>query len=147
MNDLSADCREATRRYVRFFETLTPAALAELDRYFAPDARFKDPFNDVRGPLAIGRVFEHMFENTQTPRFLIEGWICEADTSCIRWQFRCKLQGMAIEFKGMSHVRFDSEGKVVEHIDYWDPAEHIYAKLPLLGGLMRYLRRRLAVPA
>jgi len=33
---------------------------------------------------------------------------------------------------------------VTYHRDYWDTAEELYAKLPLLGGLMRLLRRRLA---
>jgi hypothetical protein len=54
------------------------------------------------------------------------------------------MQGLAISVPGMSFVRFDDQGKVVEHIDYWDPAAGIYEQLPLLGTLMRYLRRRLS---
>jgi len=43
--------------------------------------------------------------------------------------------------RGASHLRFDAAGKVVLHRDYWDAAEELYAKLPVLGGLMRYLKR------
>ena len=38
---------EAITRVVDFFEHLQPAHLAHLDRYYASDARFKDPFYDV----------------------------------------------------------------------------------------------------
>ena len=31
------------------------------------------------------------------------------------------------------------------HRDYWDAAEELYEKLPILGGLMRWLKRRNAV--
>lgn len=38
------------------------------------------------------------------------------------------------------------DGRIVLHRDYWDAAEELYAKLPVLGGLMRYLKRKLAAP-
>jgi steroid delta-isomerase len=31
-------------------------------------------------------------------------------------------------------------GKVVWHRDYWDAAEELYAKLPAIGWLMRFLQ-------
>jgi len=40
----------------------------------------------------------------------------------------------------------DGRGKVVAHRDYWDAAEELYAKLPLLGPLVRLLGRRFAAP-
>ena len=42
---------------------------------------------------------------------------------------------------GVSHLRFDDEGKVTHHRDYWDTGEELYAKLPLIGGAVRLLRR------
>ena len=56
-------------RLARFYETLTPAALPGLDQLYAPDARFRDPFNEVAGTAAIRRIFEHMFATTEAPRF------------------------------------------------------------------------------
>ena len=43
--------------------------------------------------------------------------------------------------RGASHLRFDASGKVMLHRDYWDAAEELYAKLPLLGAPMRLLQR------
>src|SRR5690606_157913 len=52
---------EAITRLVECFENLQPATVAELGRLYAPDARFKDPFNEVQGVPAIEAIFQHMF--------------------------------------------------------------------------------------
>jgi hypothetical protein len=44
---------------------------------------------------------------------------------------------------GATHLKFDATGRVAYHRDYWDAAEELYAKLPLIGPLMRWLRRRM----
>ena len=46
------------RRLAHFYETLTPPRCLRLDQLYAPDARFKRPFNEVAGTAAIRRVFE-----------------------------------------------------------------------------------------
>ena len=43
-----------------------------------------------------------------------------------------------------SHMRFAADGRVVYHRDYWDAAEELYEKLPVLGPLMRWLKRQAA---
>mgnify|MGYP003402137732 FL=1 len=46
--------------------------------------------------------------------------------------------------RGVSHLRFDAEGMVNYHRDYWDAAEELYMKLPAVGWLMRGLRRMIS---
>jgi hypothetical protein len=46
--------------------------------------------------------------------------------------------------RGVSHLRFDAEGRVDYHRDYWDAAEELYMKLPAIGLLMRGLRKVIA---
>ena len=43
---------------------------------------------------------------------------------------------------GASQLVFDAQGRVVLHRDYWDAAEELYEKLPVVGSLMRWLKRR-----
>jgi steroid delta-isomerase len=40
-------------------------------------------------------------------------------------------------------VRFGPDGRVTYHRDYWDAAGELYAKLPVVGPLMRYLARKM----
>jgi steroid delta-isomerase len=44
---------------------------------------------------------------------------------------------------GATHLKFDAAGRIAYHRDYWDAAEELYAKLPLIGPVMRWLRRRM----
>jgi hypothetical protein len=44
---------------------------------------------------------------------------------------------------GVSEVAFDEAGKVRSHIDHWDAAGGLYERLPLIGAVLRHLRRRL----
>jgi hypothetical protein len=43
--------------------------------------------------------------------------------------------------RGGTHLRLAADGRILEHRDYWDAAEELYEKLPLLGALMRWLKR------
>ncbi|MBO0615174.1 nuclear transport factor 2 family protein [Thiothrix fructosivorans] len=133
-------------RYLQTFTTLQADKLEGLAEIFEADARFKDPFNDVRGVAAITRIFAHMFATTQHSRFMIVDHALAGDTLFIRWDYHFQtLKGESWEIPGTSVVQFNAEGLAVEHVDYWDPAEHIYSKLPMLGLVMRWLRGKLAV--
>ena len=39
-------------------------------------------------------------------------------------------------------VVLDAQGQVTLHRDYWDAAEELYEKLPVVGALMRWLKKR-----
>ncbi|KQY90463.1 MULTISPECIES: nuclear transport factor 2 family protein [Roseateles] len=121
------------------YETLQSADLDRLIGLYAEDCRFKDPFNDVRGRAALRRVFEHMFETLKAPRFVITTVFVEGDQCFLAWDFHTG----DLVIRGASHLRFDAAGLVADHRDYWDAAEELYEKLPVLGALMRLLKRRL----
>jgi hypothetical protein len=39
-------------------------------------------------------------------------------------------------------MTFNEELLITEHRDYWDAAEELYEKIPVLGALMRWLKKR-----
>ena len=117
-----------------------------LDRVYASDARFKDPFNNVQGLSAIQRIFRHMFASLDQPRFLITGRIVQGQQCFLTWEFHFGFksfkQGQAQCIVGASHLLLDEAGLITLHRDYWDAAEELYEKLPLVGRLMRWLKAR-----
>ena len=130
-----------------FFETLTPARLGEFGAYYSADASFKDPFNDVRGLPAIERIFTHMFHQLASARFVVHEQVVDARGAMLVWTLHYRAgtgPGPEQTIRGASHLKFDASGKVVLHRDYWDAAEELYAKQPLLGSLMHFLRRKLS---
>ncbi|MCB2017497.1 MAG: nuclear transport factor 2 family protein [Hydrogenophaga sp.] len=138
--------RESVATLARFYEQLRPQDLDRLDQLYAADARFKDPFNEVRGLAAIRRVFEHMFDTLHDPRFVVTRQLVDGQEAFLAWEFRFRFRRFdsATEqvIRGGSHLVFLPDGRVADHRDYWDAAEELYEKLPGLGVLMRWLKRQ-----
>lgn len=136
--------RHHAERIASFFETLRPESLTRLDTIYAHDARFKDPFNDVLGVPAIANIFRHMFEQLDSPAFSVETRIVDGDQLMLGWVFSFRRGGRSIEIKGVTHMILDADGRISLHRDYWDAAEELYSKLPLIGAPIRWLAARLS---
>ncbi len=132
-------------RLIDFFEHLAPADLARMGQIYTADARFKDPFNEVQGVPAITAIFAHMFASLDEPRFVVRDAIVQDGQCFLSWDFVFRMRrfdrGLQT-IRGGSQLRLAADGRVQEHRDYWDAAEELYEKLPVLGALMRWLKRR-----
>jgi hypothetical protein len=135
----------AVDRIIEAFQTLTPERVERLDSIYANDARFKDPFNDVQGLAEIQRIFRHMYASLENPRFLITGRIVQGAQCFLTWEFHFAFkrfkQGQAQCIVGGSHLVLNDKARITLHRDYWDAAEELYEKLPLVGSLMRWMKR------
>jgi steroid Delta-isomerase len=132
-------------RIVTLFETLMPADTARLHEVYAADVRFKDPFNDVQGIAAVQEVFSHMFVALDEPRFVVRDIIVQGDACFLTWDFIFRFKRFSRELqtiRGGSHLVLDAQDRIALHRDYWDAAEELYEKLPVVGALMRWLKRR-----
>lgn len=130
-------------RLVQFYENLDPASLAHLPAIHAARATFKDPFNDVRGIEPITAIFRHMVDQVDDPRFVVNTRLLQGAEAFLVWDFRFRMKRFSRArqcIRGATHIRFDAAGMVAMHRDYWDAAEELYEKLPVLGGLMRWLK-------
>lgn len=133
-------------RVVKVFETLSVSSVDSLRTIYAPDARFADPFNTVQGIAAIEDVFRHMFASLEQPHFVVTGTVVQDDQCVLLWEFRFRFRPFRRQqdqsLPGSSHLRFDAQGRITQHQDYWDVAHGLYQKMPVLGALMRWLRKR-----
>jgi ketosteroid isomerase-like protein len=140
------DHRAAAEQIAHRFETLTPRTLPQLAALYAEGARFKDPFNEVFGTAAITHIFEHMFESLNEPRFVVTQRIVDGTQLFLVWEmhFRFKRFDTVTPqvIRGGSHLTLTPDGRISDHRDYWDAAEELYEKLPLVGRLMKWLKRR-----
>jgi hypothetical protein len=140
------DTRLATARLARFFEALTPQSVPQLHALYDAQAHFKDPFNEVQGLPEIERIFRHMYVALDGPHFVITGQLVDGAQAFLTWEFRFRFKRFDTQtlqtVRGGSHILFNEQGLVTLHRDYWDAAEELYEKLPVVGGLMRWLKKR-----
>ena len=143
---MSDDTSAAVDRLRTYFETISPQSVGRIGEFYAADARFKDPFNEVRGLPEVQRIFSHMFVALERPRFVVTDSIVGENQCFLTWNFEFHLKRFdrvtLQTIRGASHLKFTAAGLIDFHRDYWDAAEELYEKLPVLGGLMRWLKRR-----
>jgi len=131
----------AATRYAEFFAHFKPDDLERFPEFFAANARFRDPFNDVVGIEAIVKVFAHMYTQCAQPRFVVYDCALSGQVAYLHWRFNCDKH---LSIDGLSKVVFDEHGLVLEHLDYWDAAAQLYQRIPLLGSVLRLIQRKLA---
>ena len=133
-------------RLTACFESLAPGSIPQLVALYAPNAHFVDPFNDVQGLVAIEGIFRHMFLALDAPRFVVTGQVVQGAECFLLWDFHFRFKRFDTQtvqtIRGTSHLVFSEDGLVTLHRDYWDAAQELYEKLPLIGGLMRWLKKR-----
>lgn len=131
---------------VDFFEALSPAGVARMGEFYAADTWFKDPFNEVQGLAQVQQIFSHMYVALDRPRFVVTAQVIDGNQCFLTWNFEFYFRRRGPQqlqtIRGASHLTFNEAGLVARHRDYWDAAEELYEKLPLLGSLMRWLRTR-----
>lgn len=144
---MSGDLEAAARTYGAYFETLRPDNVARLRDLATPDMRFVDPFNDVRGVDQVIDLLSRMFDDATEVSFRMLDRACQRDRCFLRWEFFCRPRrlpkGPTWRIEGVSMVRFDEGGRILEHVDYWDAAQQFYGRLPVIGPLLRAIGRRL----
>ena len=130
----------------KWFETLSPTALASVGEIYASDAVFIDPFNELKGLASIRAVYQHMFDTLVRPRFVITKSVSTLQSGFMTWDFLFECRGQSMCISGCTQFELNAAGLITLHQDYWDPAQQIYEKIPLLGSVLRLLRRKLALP-
>jgi steroid Delta-isomerase len=131
---------------VQFFESLEPTCVAKIGDFYTEDAYFKDPFNEVRSVAEIQQIFSHMFVALEQPHFVVTDRVVQDQQCFLVWDFKFRFKRFDTVtlqvVRGTSHLRFAADGRIHYHRDYWDAAEELYEKLPILGSLMRWLKQR-----
>jgi len=131
-------------KLIHFFESISKENTVDLKQIYTDDVFFKDPFNEVNGIQHVITIFDHMFHQLDQPRFVVTTHVSQGDQTFLTWDFLFKMKRFNRNeqcIRGASHIRFAADGRVSYHRDYWDVAEELYEKLPLIGSVMRGLKK------
>ena len=145
----SAEEREALPRFAAFFSSFAPDRIERLlATTYAPDVWFNDTLKTLRGSEALAHYLKESAAAVEACRVEIEDTVRNNHGEFyVRWKMMIRFnrfkRGIDTWTVGMSHLRFGADGRVVYHQDYWNAADGLYEHIPLLGGLIRAIKRRL----
>lgn len=131
-------------RFQEVFQQLRHDTLDLLDEVYAADIVFEDPLHRVEGLVALRDYFARMYEGVESIRFEFDAVLEAHGEAMLTWTMHMRhrrLQpGQELALPGASHIRFGTQ--VHYHRDYFDAGALLYERLPLLGGVVRAIRRR-----
>lgn len=145
----SAAEREAVDRFSAFLQNLgNEEFLRENTRKtYSHDAFLNDTLVTHHGAEAIESYF------IQTSRAMTHFEVTIDDVArsgadhYVRWTMifaaPALAKGEKVHSTGISQVRFTRDGKVAFHQDFWDSGENFFGRLPVAGGIIGLIRKRL----
>ena len=130
--------------YAKFLENLTVKDIPKLNQFVTEDILFIDPFHQVRGFKNMSHIFTNLFEKVANITFKVGSHATNGTIVYFEWTLTGVLSKEPWIVEGVTKLTFNEKNLITEHTEYWDTASQLYEKLPIIGGLMRYFRRRIS---
>ena len=140
---------EIISRFEKFSGDIsTNNILNHLSEVYSADVYFSDPFKQIHGLPDFQTYL--LKDSSAVAQYDIE-WqdVGKSDGDYyFRWVMNVKLKRDSkdkppIRTCGISQIRFGADGKVVYEQDYFDAAAFLYEQIPILGGEIRFIKKRL----
>ena len=135
---------DAVGRLQALFQELRADNLALLDGVYAADVTFEDPLHRVEGLAALKAYFGRLYAAVESIRFDFETVVAGPDEAMLTWTMHMRharlRSGQELALPGATHIRFAE--RVHYHRDYFDAGALLYERLPVLGTVIRAIRRR-----
>lgn len=133
------------QNFARFFGNLTEDNARILTRQtYAPTLFFHDTFKTITSLDQLEHYFIETARNTDSVTARIDDVARSGPDYYIRWTMDIRLKkfqrGRTLRSVGITHLRFDEQGRILLHHDYWDSAAGFYQYVPLLGPGIRWIR-------
>jgi len=149
VNLSEAETKEALDRFTKFLQGIGTIELIEkeIDHVYSEDAYLNDTLKSLNSREEIKQHFLKTAKTMTSYSLEIEDIASTEQGHYIRWTMKFSApklaSGKEIESIGMTYVVFDQEGKVVLHQDYWDSVSGMFEHVPIIGGGIRMIKKRL----
>ncbi len=132
---------QALARVQQLFGAYTAENLAKNVRnVYADQLYFRDAFKQFTSAAEIEHYMLEGVKNLRSCSFEFEPPVSRGPDHFLRWTMVVNLKRDKPEVVerslGMSHLRFNAEGKVIFHQDYWDPTDVVYTRIPVANWLI-----------
>jgi len=141
----SPEEKAAIARFSNFFGNLNEESAVELTRQtYAEPIFFYDTLKTITNLSELEEYFLETAQNTESVQARVLDVARSNGDYYLRWEMDIQLKkfrrGETLRSVGMTHLRFNPDGKIILHHDYWDSTEGFFQHVPVLGGVIRYIK-------
>lgn len=145
----TAEEKAAIARFTSLLQNIGSASYLRehTSRVYASDAYLNDTLTTQHGAAAIQAYFIKTSESLKSSTVTIDDISRSGENHYVRWTMvvasPALSHGESVHSIGISQVRFNEEGKVTFHQDFWDSGQNFYGKLPVAGGIISFIKKKL----
>lgn len=136
-----------TDQFVSVYNNLAKDNLDDLAKIYHQRICFIDPVHEIHGLDQLTNYFEHMYENLISCDFTVQDSISTDNQAAIYWTMVLRHKkikgGKEIKLEGHSKLKRHQD-KIIYHRDYFDIGAMVYQHLPIVGGLIRFINRKMS---
>ncbi len=134
---------ETLSTFKAYFSDLASAEIEILDELYAENVCFTDPLHEIHGRDALKAYFAKLNANLKAGGFVFTDESVVGDKAYLTWEMNIRLRRpkKSVSASGISVIVLGD--KILSHRDYFDAGELFYEHIPILGALIRYLKRKL----
>ena len=134
-------------RICRYFEQYQHADLDKLSDIYHHDVVFIDPVTRIDGVDALAAYFRSGRKGLLSCRFEFRQIQRFDDRAVLEWDMlmshRKLNAGQTITVSGVSVLKLEEDtGQIIFHRDYFDLGEMLYENLPVLGWVIRAIKKK-----
>ncbi|MFT5698280.1 MAG: hypothetical protein ACI8ZB_001134 [Desulforhopalus sp.] len=133
--------------FLEMYQKLNAENLHTLKSVYSRDVRFVDPAHEIVGLDNLSAYFAALYKNIESIDFSFGEPLLIESKCYVSWEMTFRhprlIGGKAIAIEGVTYLEFDDQGMVFYHRDYFDLGAMLYEHIPLLGRLVKSIKRGL----
>lgn len=122
--------------------------LGVLNVFYADNVEFADPVTQIKGLPDLIKYYSHVYANVINIKFEFNDITVKDDTYFAKWTMKLQVKGLnsqkPYQTEGLSVMSFNEDNKVFYHRDYVDLGSMVYEHIPVLGNVIKLIKRKLA---
>ena len=142
---MALHCSDSMAPVAGFFNALSQEKLDHLGDIYSPGVEFQDPLHQIHGLADLRKVYEHQLQQLQDVAVTVTDAHGDERTGFLLWTMRYQMRGKERVITGTSHLKFAPDGRVAQQHDHWDASFPVYGEFPLVGWVLRGIRRRVTM--
>ena len=116
-----------------------------VETLYTPDIVFRDPIHQIEGIGAMQQYFRQLYQDLLSCEVTYGQEIVAPGEAMIPWVMTLRHRrlngGRPFEVAGVSALQYGD--KIHAQQDYFDVGAMVYEQIPLLGAVVRWIKRRL----
>jgi limonene-1,2-epoxide hydrolase len=137
--------KQTIENFKNYFSQMDFENDSVLGEIYAENVVFTDPIHKIKGIDNLRHYFGKLNENLIEGSFLFTEESIIDNKAYLSWTMNLKLKRPKnhVKASGISVLTL-KEGKIIEQRDYFDAGELFYEYIPVLGSIIRFIKKKIA---